>query len=352
MSDFPFLGHGPPKVSYDLGLWLFAKDVPEPGLAAELAASLPADLQDWALKGDNASGVVEWSDSVLYINSGMDVRYLVKALDPEHLSWLPEEVSDAVIERVLEEVMDGERNGPIAPTATDWDVFGAMIAQWVEAFNERCPLWLVVVDCNVKAPGNARHQHAAEWVREHLDELTARHAAMPKSAERNFTAWGAPVVTAYLADGAKPPETTREVLLKLLDGSGMLGLRAGSKLIGMWPKSQRPAVLTRLLLSGHDLGMPLLVAPATHRFLLDDDVYAAAMTPMRPMWPGDMRQQLSNRLMKPKLGEEQSEWLRRMIAVGEARLRGDADFETELRWWLEMAKQYETWRPWETPTSG
>lgn len=350
MSDFPFLGHGPPKVPHDLGLWLFAKNAPEPGLAAELAASLPSDLQDWALKGERASGVVKWAGSVLYVNSGMDVRYLVKALDPEHLAWLPDDVSEADIERVLDEVMDGERQGPIAPTATDWDVFGAMISQWVEAVHKRCPLWLVVVDRKVKAPGNARHQEATAWVREHLDELVARHDANPTKTSHNFDVWGAPVVAAYLSDKKKPPEETRELLLKLLHGSGMLGLAHGLKLIGMWPKPQRPAVLARLLRSRHDLSLPLLVAPATHRFLLDDDVYAAAMSGGDWMFPGDMIDQVHKRLKKPKLGEQQSEWLRRIIAVGEARLDGDEDFATWLRWWRDMAKTYETWRPWEDAT--
>ncbi len=55
------------------------------------------------------------------------------------------------------------------------------------------------------------------------------------------------------------------------------------------------------------------------------------------MFPGDIHQ-VDKRLVKPKLGEEQSEWLRRIVAVDEARLRGDESFKTELRWWREMVE--------------
>lgn len=364
----PFLGHGPPKVPDNLTLWLIPHQAPSPAVADALAASLPKELRDWALVGDDASGSVEWNAGVLHVDSGMGVRYLVKSLDPDHLAWLPEHVREADIERILDEVMNATRTGPRAPKASDWDVFGAMIGAWVEAVHARCPLWMVVVDRKVKPPGTPRHQASARWVRDHLDPIATRHAATlaqgpprptftldPSAMYRwtdqacRATGWGRVVVASVLATKGKPPEPTRTTLLQLLVGSGMHGVALSAKLLGMWPKRQRPDVLADLLHQGHDAGLALLAAPSTHGLLLDDRVYDAAMTQVPRLFPGDMTLQVNKRMMASKLGEQQSEWLRRMLAVAErdGTLQGLADAEppdqlshkTGLRWWLALHEQ-------------
>ena len=70
------------------------------------------------------------------------------------------------------------------------------------------------------------------------------------------------------------------------------------------------------------------------------------MTPMPRLFPGDMTTQTNKRMMAPKMGDQQSEWLRRVLAVAEVdgTLRTQADAEpadqlshkTGLRWWLEL----------------
>ena len=71
MERFPFIGHGPPKVTENLDLWLIARDAPDAALAAELAALLPADLKDWARDND---GSVSWHGPRSHRRQSADLR--------------------------------------------------------------------------------------------------------------------------------------------------------------------------------------------------------------------------------------------------------------------------------------
>jgi len=323
VSDRPFVvvGHGLPKVTDELYVWLLSDDAPSAGAAEAACAALPPGLAEWITPTPtNDGGALSWHGSVLHLHTGYGVKYYAKALEDEHLAWLPVhgELSDADIERVLDEVMDAARKGPRAPAEQGWRRLGAQLLAWFDAVHAVVPLSVVVVGRKVKAPGPSPHREAVRWVRAHLGALADRAAQQRRGGSSwASSGWGPWIVRAVLADvpAKKLPAPTRRQLLEILDGAGVGGDAEGSKLLAGWPSKERPRVLAELLRAGHDLGPWWLSAKATHKLLFDDEVFEAACSSPHGLFGGYVIGQALARWERPAAGIDRAAWLARWVAA-------------------------------------
>jgi len=319
----PILHHGPPKVPDDLHVWLLARDPVPAGSRDHASRVLPPSLRAWIQPEppDGDGGALRWHGPVLHFHSGMDVRYYVKTLEPEHLSWLDDRptLTDDDVQRILDEVMDAPRKGPRRAKDEAWRLFGAQLDRWYEAVHAVVPLRAVVVGRTVKGPGTTRHRQALAWARGHLDELVHVSATLPDEPDHIYAThgWGPAVARALLSatPAKKLPEAQRRSLLRLTARAGLSGDAEANKLLAAWTKRQRPQVVAELLREGHDLSLAWLAGRRTHSLLMDDDVYEAARGMPRGLLSGYVVDQAHDRRIAPAKGVDGQAWLRRFVEV-------------------------------------
>ena len=334
---YPHVGHGTSRSKDAVRIWVWLEAQPTAPLAAELEAAIPATLLDVA----RSDGAVAWSGPLLYVDSGLDFRYLVKQYDPSHLAWLHEKLANGGVpdaedlERVVRETHDRDLDGPSEPKRTVWDAFDADVEVWLARVASRSKIRLVVKDVDPGKSPSAWHRWSVEHLVSSLEALAADAATLPRGDGLDFAAI---VVSACIAH--TPPKklsaSAREACIALLDRGGLL---AGSKplatVVASYPAKERAALAARLLREHHSAVMTLFTQAATKKLLLDDGVYRVALEEAArctvPYWLWiNSRPGIAQLLDKPS--EENVEHARRLIALidanGELAARARAEAET------------------------